>query len=319
MRIRKWALLGLVAAVPACNENRSAADAGNTAQQDVKLGGVAEGRPGSRIEVSPSMVGGQTASRAPGPPVATTEPAMAGEEQLPSGTQAVAPSMVIRTGEARIEVSSVDSALVQLQRLAQRVGGYIGNSSRQAGEKELRQATVELKVPADRFSEAAEGLETIGEVEFVNVNVHDVGEEFVDITARVENARRLEQRLIGLLASRTGRLEEVLSVERELARVRETIERYEGRLRYLRTRVSVSTLSITVHEPEPLVGQLGSSNRIVDAFKNAWRNFVGFLAFFIESLGVLIPLGIIAFVIGRWVWKNRYRPPPPPAPRTTIE
>jgi hypothetical protein len=105
-------------------------------------------------------------------------------------------------------------------------------------------------------------------------------------------------------------------VERELARVRETIERYEGRLRYLRTRVDVSTLTVTVHESEPIVGGLGTSNRIVEAFKNAWRNFVEFVAGGIEALGVLLPLGIIAFFVGRWAWRRRPRrdvPSQPPA------
>jgi hypothetical protein len=196
------------------------------------------------------------------------------------------------------------------------VGGYVANSSVQGGEKELRQATLELKMPADRFPDAAAGLNSLGKVEYVNVNAQDVGEEFVDVTARVENSRRLEQRLIGLLATRTGKLEEVLSVERELARVRETIERYEGRLRYLRTRIAISTLTVTVHESEPIVRDLGTGNRIVEAFKNAWRNFVGFLAGIIESLGVLLPLGLIAFFAGRWAWKNRPKPSEPPRPPT---
>jgi len=175
-------------------------------------------------------------------------PARYGSEQLPGATQSAAPSMVIRTGDARIEVDSVELAVARLHEMAQRLGGFIGNTSMQAGERELRQATVELKIPADRFDAAQAGLSTLGKVEYVNVNAADVGEEFVDVTARVDNARRLEQRLIALLANRTGKLEEVLSVERELARVREMIERYEGRLRYLRTRVSVSTISVTVHE-----------------------------------------------------------------------
>jgi hypothetical protein len=213
-------------------------------------------------------------------------------------------------------VASVDTAIVRLQELARRVGGYVANSSSQGGERELRQATLELKVPAARFADAENGLAALGKVEYVNVTAQDVGEEFVDVTARVENARRLEQRLVGLLATRTGKLEEVLSVERELARVRETIERYEGRLRYLRTRVDVSTLTVTVHESEPLVGQLGTSNRIVEAFRAAWRNFVGFIAGFIESLGVLLPLALIGFIIARLAWRYRDRGPkrtPPPA------
>lgn len=253
------------------------------------------GAPGSRPESFAAA-----APVAPPPPPSAARP----EEQLPGS---IAPSMVIRTGDARVKVESVDSAIVRLHELARRVGGYVANSSVQGGEKELRQAMLELKIPANRFDEAQAGLTALGTVEYVNVNAHDVGEEFVDITARVENAKRLEQRLVGLLATRTGKLEEVLSVERELARVRETIERYEGRLRYLRTRVDISTLTVTVHESEPIVGGLGTGNRIVEAFKNAWRNFVEFVADGIEALGVLLPLGIVAFFLGRWAWRRRPR------------
>ena len=48
-----------------------------------------------------------------------------------------------------------------------------------------------------------------------------LGEEFADVTARVANAKRLEERLISLLAKRTARLNDVLAVERDLAGVRD--------------------------------------------------------------------------------------------------
>ena len=46
----------------------------------------------------------------------------------------------------------------------------------------------------------------------------------------------------------------MLEVERELARVREEIERYEGRLRYLSAHASMSSLTISIHEPLPIQG-----------------------------------------------------------------
>ncbi len=129
----------------------------------------------------------------------------------------------------------------------------------------------------------------------------------MDITARVANAKRLEQRLIQLLATRTGRLEDVLAVERELARVREEIERAEGRLRYLRTRAAMSTLTVLVHEDEPILGKAGD-NPIVAAFKAAWRNFVRFIAGLIAAMGVIIPMAVIAglgYVVWRKYWRTR--------------
>ena len=115
----------------------------------------------------------------------------------------------------------------------------------------------------------------------------------------------LEQRLIDLLATRTGKLQDVLSVERELARVRELIERYEGRLRYLKSRASISTLSVTVHEPLAILGQGPGQNPIVAAIRQAWRNFVGFISAGIALLGVLIPVGALALV--GWVVYRRFR------------
>jgi hypothetical protein len=214
-----------------------------------------------------------------------------------------APGMVIRTGAASIRIDSLEPALATLRVLAARVGGYVANTSVQAGPAQYRQATLEIKVPAARFDDLVAGLEPIGKVEAVNVTAEDVGEEFVDVSARVSNAKRLENRLIELLATRTGRLQDVLSVERELARVREEIERYEGRLRYLRTRSTMSTLSITVHEPVPVVGDPGS-NVLVRALERAWRNFVELVAGFIASLGVLVPLvlagGTVVWGVRRW-------------------
>jgi uncharacterized protein DUF4349 len=216
-----------------------------------------------------------------------------------------APAMVIRTGQAFIEVDKVDPAILKIRQLAAQVGGYVANSSITGGRDQIRQATLELKVPSGRYDDALGSLASIGKVETVNSSAQDVGEEFVDVTARVTNSRRLEERLLNLLASRTGKLDDVLRVERELARVREEIERYEGRLRYLSAHVAMSTLSITVHEPGPLLGNSPGDNPIAAALRRAWRNFVSVVAGAIASLGVLIPLGLVAVAV--WFGYRRWR------------
>jgi hypothetical protein len=241
-------------------------------------------------------------SRQAAPPSAPQQPPQPG--QAPSNV-----AMIIRTGSASIEVDSLEPAIAAVQQMATALGGIVGNTSLSSGAYEVRSATIELRIPSARFDEALQGLEPIGKVESVQSNAQDVGEEFVDITARVANAKRLEERLIALLANRAGKLEEVLAVERELARIREEIERYEGRIRYLQTRVATSTLTITVHEARPLVSGSPGENVIAEAFKRAWRNFVGFVAGLIASLGILIPLVIIGapIAIGYSRWERRRR------------
>jgi hypothetical protein len=228
-------------------------------------------------------------------------------------------SMIIRTAQASIEVDSLSRAIAQLRSLALRTGGYVSNTSMQGGGEQPREASLELKVPVERFDEVRDGLTGLGKLKTLTEGSQDVGEEYVDIGARVANSRRLETRLLALLAARSGPLDEVLSVERELGRVRSEIERAEGRMRYLRARVAMSTITVSVFEPRPVISR-GGGNVIAEAFANAWRNFVGFIAALIAALGFLIPL---AGVIGLgWALtaaiRRRFPPqavPPAPTPR----
>jgi hypothetical protein len=233
---------------------------------------------------------------------AGTEPELAA---MPSQVQQ-AGSMLIRSGHAQIEVDSVQVGIARVRRLAQETGALVANTTLHTGREQQRSASLELRIPSERFDAVVNGLTPIGKVESVNVSAQDVGEEFVDLTARLANARRLEARLIELLANRTGRLSDVLTVERELARIRETIERYEGRLRYLQSRVAVSSLTIQVHEPAPVVASHPGENVIAEAFVEAWRRFVLITAGLIASLGVVVPVAALA--LAAWVIARRYLP-----------
>jgi hypothetical protein len=189
-----------------------------------------------------------------------------------------------------IEVEKVTRILEDPQ-LAAQVGGYITNSSVSGGRDQIRQATLEVKIPSPKYDEAVSSLSTIGKVETVNTQAQDVGEEYVDVTARVTNARRLEERLISLLANRTGKLDEVLRVERELARVREEIERYEGRLRY-----PLACRDQHADHHRPRAGRSSATGRartdrgaLRSGVEELRRACCGITA----SLGILIPVGLI--------------------------
>ncbi|MDP9200361.1 MAG: DUF4349 domain-containing protein [Gemmatimonadota bacterium] len=309
----KATTLLLIAALPltACGrDSSSAADGTATATARMDASAKILGSPARAPEVG-MVAGGAVSQRAADfsamPPEAVTADATSGDPLQNVTAATTAPTMVIRTGQAFIEVEKVDDGVIKVRQLAAQVGGYITNSSISGGRDQIRQATLELKIPASNYERAVGSLSTIGKVETVTSTAQDVGEEFVDVTARVTNARRLEERLISLLANRTGKLDEVLRVERELARVREEIERYEGRLRYLTSRVAMSTLTITIHEPAPILGNNPGENPIAAAIRRAWRNFVALLAGVIASLGVVIPLAVVGYA--GWYayrrWKRR--------------
>lgn len=295
-------LVIVVTAAAACQNNKSdSARSASRVQMDQALFAAAAPRAARADSVSLADL--------PAPPLGLVRnaslggrPAAAHQSPEPASAAEVVPgSMLVRTGKASLQVDSLETGIGRIRDMARRTGAVIANTSLEGGKEQTRAASLELRIPSDRFDEAVNGLSPIGKLESVNVSVEDVGEEFVDMQARMVNARRLEQRLIELLANRTGKLTDVLKVEGELARVREEIERYEGRLRYLHSRASVSTLTIAVHESYPIVANAGS-HPMRDAFAQAGRNLVSVTAGLIASLGVIIPIGVLlgAFLlIGR--------------------
>jgi hypothetical protein len=202
-------------------------------------------------------------------------------------------SMLVRHGRASIEVKTLDEAVTRLRQTAAQYGGFVANTALQAGRDEQRSAMLQLRVPSAQFDAAVAALSQLGKLESVNVNAEDVGEEYVDLGARLTNARRVEARLVEMLATRTGKLSDVLTVEQELARVRMEAERYEARMRWLERRASLSSLDVAIHEKLPLIDSPRGRGPIIEAFAEAWERMVGVVAWLIASLGVLVPLGVI--------------------------
>ena len=107
----------------------------------------------------------------------------------------------------------------------------------------------------------------------------DVTERVVDIEARLANGRNTEKRLGEVLRNRTGDVSDVLAVEREIARVREEIERLDGERTNLERRVAYATVTLEVTEsrqatldtgPVPLSTRL--RNAAIDGLRTAFES-----------------------------------------------
>src|SRR5262249_20667239 len=76
----------------------------------------------------------------------------------------------------------------------------------------------------------------------------DEGGEGNEPEARLASKRVEEARLLKHLTSSTGKLSEILEVERELSRVRGEIEQLEGRRRFLANQTELTTVTISIQE-----------------------------------------------------------------------
>jgi len=217
--------------------------------------------------------------------------------------------MLQREARIIVEVEDVDSAAAGLREITRALGGRVEQFDQTSAERETPRIEMTVRVPEAELDEAVRRTGELGEVERVGMSAVDVTEEAQDLEVRLRNLRELEDRLLRLLGERTGDLQEVLAVERELARVRTEIERREARLQDLERRVRLATLHAELHEPYPLRERAGSGilPRLGRAFVQAGENLLDFVAWLIAALGYLVPLALIVALAVWWSRRQRRR------------
>ena len=175
--------------------------------------------------------------------------------------------LVTYSGQLDLRVNDAPTrAIDAVVGVAESVGGYLSTRG---------DASVEVRVPSARFREAMTRLEPLGEVTHRSVTATDVSDEFHDAEVRLQNLRATRARQEGLLAH-AGSLADTLAVERELERVALEIDRIEGRLEYLKSRVAYSSITVNV-EALPLTPKvaLGATPKRFIAIPVAWLGDLG--------------------------------------------
>ncbi len=187
--------------------------------------------------------------------VAATPENLARQEQAaakPGETPAPAQAnlKLIRNATVELEIVSFDDAVQKITAFANEEHGYVTttNSQKQANGKLRGQVVVKmLPENLDRFLQKVRGL---GELKNQTLGTEDVTKAYFDTDARLKNAHVMEQRLIDMLKTKTGKVSDLLQVEKELGRVREEIEKMQGQLKYWDSQVQFATVTISLAEKD---------------------------------------------------------------------
>ena len=219
---------------------------------------------------------------------------------------------LIQTGELRLEVAEYGEARAAIDAELKRLGGYVANAEVRHHNDKVSSATLTLRVPQQHFHTFLRGTAASGKVQHEALHTNDVTDAYIDAAARLKNARRLEARLLQLLESKTDGVKDLLEVERELARVRETIERHQGRLKMFDKQVGLSTLKLDLMTREVYAAStpltLGNSvsrtfSGSLGLLSDAGR---GLLLFAVALVPWLLPLLLLGFALIRgFRWLGR--------------
>ncbi len=199
------------------------------------------------FSVNPESSGalGPPGKPAPKPPPASETAAFFATNQAGSASPQglTGERQIISQASLDLEVSDVNAAATQLRGLVESFGGFIEHVSTSGGPNPEHGSAV-VRVPGDRFLEALDSIERLGKAVGQTLGQRDVTGEAIDLEARLKSERSAEQSLLKLL-ERAVSVTDVLTVERELTRVRADIERLQGQLDFIQRSVALATISVS--------------------------------------------------------------------------
>jgi len=201
---------------------------------------------------------------------------------------------IIKEGTIRFETGN---ALETRKRITESVATYKGylaqDNTETYGGSTVH--TLTLRIPSENFETVLNSIaDQATKVDNKDIKALDVTEEFIDVESRIQTKKELETRYKALL-TKANKIEEILAIEKEIEALRSDIESFEGRLNYLKSRVSYSTLTTVFYEQNERTPSLGSE--FTTAFSQGWSNLVSFILglFYIWPF-ILLTIGVLYLV-----------------------
>ena len=159
-------------------------------------------------------------------------------------TSATAPRKIIRNGSLEVTVADVDRASAQIRSIVEGLGGFVEKSSQTNVGGHT--ATVTARVPAESLDRAIAQVKSVASsVDREGIDARDVTREYVDLDARLRNAKAEEARYLEILKKATT-IKDTLDGAEKLSNVRGRIEQLQGEMNYLTSQIDMSALEISV-------------------------------------------------------------------------
>jgi hypothetical protein len=221
--------------------------------------------------------------------------------------------MISRTVSLSLVTKDFASSRASLDAILVRHEGYAAELNMATPQNAARSLEASLRIPAPQLPATLAELKSLGRVEGETQNGEEVTQQHADLVARLKNSRETEQRLQAILTQRTGKISDVLGVEREIARVRGEIEQMEAEQKNLEHRVDFATVDLKLSEeyktmldsPAPAISTL-IHNAAVNGYRNLADTLLSIILFFAEYAPVLF-FWLCVFSIPAWLVWRRWR------------
>ena len=263
-RDRKYVALGQPAAQPAQTSLPSVNEVGALSKSESRAkeaDRLAAGKPFARGQVAAAFAEHQVERENKKLEPAEVERGIATRSNIPTAEEAgpnlaespdsaLAKRKLVRNAQIEIEIANFDEAVRKITAFANEERGYVATTSSEKQANGKLKGEIVIKVLPENLDRFLQKIRGLGELKNQTLGTEDVTKAYFDTDARLKNARVMEQRLIDMLKTKTGKVSDLLQVEKELGRVREGIEKMQGELKYWDSQVQFATVTIALAEKD---------------------------------------------------------------------
>jgi hypothetical protein len=225
---------------------------------------------------------------------------------------------IIYNGTVQLIVKDLDKTEADLKALMKEFGVNVASSELTGSAGSPRSGHWRLRVPVERFDEFKDEVVKLGVPQRNTTDSQDVSEEYYDLEDRIKNKRMELDTLRTYLQEKkaTSRLDEILTIEKELSRVRGELDQLEGRLRRLKDLTTLATLNVTLQEikdyqPEPPAtfgnSVQGTFSDSIDLLLRVGKGVAIVAVALGPWLAVLAVVAVPSWRIGRRYWRKAQR------------
>ena len=241
--------------------------------------GKAEAQPQERSKADMEMDNGVSAYKAP----ATSVPPSIGTARD-----------VIKNGDIEVQVTDVKTSSTGFSKYVQANGGYV-ESSNLTNDEQDPQASMTVRVPANRFEETMAYLRNLGKVISDGTSGQDVTAQIADTTARIRVMKAEEDQLVTLLSA-ARKIGEILEIKDRLNQVRQEVESLESQSKSLKSLAALSTINVTFSSKPKVNEEIKKDDWLgetwinaVNALQSVWKVIVQIGAYILAFAPLWIP------------------------------
>ena len=207
----------------------------------------------------------------------------------------------IMTAGLVVETDSVLSAARQAETIAVGAGGFVTDEDTHVEQRsdsptpdesaEVTVSSLTVRVPPTALDDVLGRLAELGTLVSQNRGTTDVTDEYVDVEARLDSQRASLDRLLQLVGT-AGDLEDVISLENEIARRQADLDGLAARLQALEEQTDLATISLTLTSEEDAVEGVDDSGFLA-GLGSGWDAFTGSVVAALTVVGAILPFAVV--------------------------